>query len=1010
MSRHSQPRFWRLCRIYFRRFRIFVWLVILMLLGILLYLNQVGLPEFVKRPILEKLRARGLDLQFSRLRLRFYQGMVADNVRFGRLDDPLSPRLTLGELQVGLNYRALTRFQFQIDSVILRQGRLLLPLGLTNGLPRQLSVEKIGSELRFLPHDLWALDNFKAAFAGAEIRLSGIVTNASAVRDLKLFQSGHPVSHPVALWQNRLRELADALERIRFSAPPELTLDLRGDARELQSFSLVMLLTAPGADTPWGAVSKGRFAARLNAADTNGSSRADVKLEAADAQTRWGAISNLLLTIHLSSHASPTNPVNGDLTFSALQAHTPWGNGSNPVFTAHWLHSITNPVPLAGHGEFSCAAAQTEWASANRVEFSADLATPAAADLPADAADWGWWTNIESYAFAWHGRLLQLHSTKIEADELACGGEWHAPQLTVTNLQGRLYGGQLAAHAQLDVATRALSASCASDFDIHRIGPLLTEGGRRWLDDYAWETPPRLQADISLVLPAWNKPRPDWRREVQPGLNIKGEFNLERGGVYHQIRVTTARSHFAYSNMCWDLPDLTLTRPEGGVAAVHHANDRTRQYHWHLASTIDVRALRPLLDAQQQHAFELLTFSQPPVLDADIWGRFNDHDHIGFKGRVALTNFAFRGEAADSLQTGLKYTNGTLWLFQPRIQIGTQYVSADGLAADFKSQRIYLTNGYSTADPGTVTRAIGPHIARTIEPYQFLRPPIAHVHGIIPMRNDSDADLFFDVEGGPFQWWKFHVPHLSGHLHWLGDRLLITSVRADLYQGRAEGWATFDFLPRKGTGFQFALTFTNTLLQGLMADLSTHSNHLEGRLSGALVVTSANTERWQAVQGYGDASLRDGLIWDIPLFGIFTPVLNGIMPGLGNSRATAAACTFTVTNGIVRSDDLEIRSPAMRLEYRGNFDLAGRLNARVEAGLLRDMWVVGPLVSTVLWPVTKMFEYKVTGDLHDPKTEPVFIIPRIVLFPFHPLRALKGLVPEENKPPLFTPPPDGAKQ
>src|SRR5258708_8062527 len=104
MARSPKPRFWRICRIYFRRLRICIGLVILALAGALVYLNQVGLPGFVKKPLLAKLRASGIDLQFSRLRLRWYYGIVADNVRFGRADEPASARLTAGEVQVQLNH------------------------------------------------------------------------------------------------------------------------------------------------------------------------------------------------------------------------------------------------------------------------------------------------------------------------------------------------------------------------------------------------------------------------------------------------------------------------------------------------------------------------------------------------------------------------------------------------------------------------------------------------------------------------------------------------------------------------------------------------------------------------------------------------------------------------------------------------------------------------------------------------------------------------------------------
>src|SRR6266446_8759117 len=97
------------------------WLLILVLIGAAVYVNQVGLPNFVKRPLLEKLRAKGLDLQFSRLRWRWDQGIVAENVRFGRADDPLSPQLTLAEVKVSFDHQALARFRFQVDSLTLRQ-------------------------------------------------------------------------------------------------------------------------------------------------------------------------------------------------------------------------------------------------------------------------------------------------------------------------------------------------------------------------------------------------------------------------------------------------------------------------------------------------------------------------------------------------------------------------------------------------------------------------------------------------------------------------------------------------------------------------------------------------------------------------------------------------------------------------------------------------------------------------------------------------------------------------
>src|SRR5207244_4874308 len=137
---------------------------------------------------------------------------------------------------------------------------------------------------------------------------------------------------------------------------------------------------------------------------------------------------------------------------------------------------------------------------------------------------------------------------------------------------------------------------------------------------YSWHEPPELTAEAALVLPAWTNRHPDWRGEVQPTFRLQGQFKLEHGGAFREVPLATASSHFSYSNLFWRLPDLTATRPEGRLAAAYEESDRTKDYYWHIASTIDLRAVRPLLEANQQRALDYVTFTQPPVLDAEIRG------------------------------------------------------------------------------------------------------------------------------------------------------------------------------------------------------------------------------------------------------------------------------------------------------------------------------------------------------------------------------------------------------
>ena len=899
MAASGKRGFWRTCRVYFRRFRITVWLLILALVGALTYLTQIGLPDFVKRPLLDNLRARGLDLQFSRLRLSWQHGIVAENVRFGRADEPHSSALTVALVQVRLNHRALSRMEIQIDSLYLREGRLVWAVAETNQAPSQLALENIQTELRFLPGDEWELDHFTAGFASARIQLSGRVANASAVREWQMLKTEQAA--PATAWSDRLHEFADLVERIRFSAPPMLRLDIRGDARNLASFGVRVLVIAPGAETPWGGFNQGRFGVRLYPANTNGLSSAELSLEAAEAKTRWATTGDLQIAAHLASFQSLTNLGTGDVTLCAGRVETEWGcatnlqltvrgaamegqtnlisadlaawagylgtkwgSATNVQFNAQWIHVLTNAIPMGGQGKLHCRLANTEWGAVNELQLDVRLAAPPASEVPRADESWAGWAKLEPYRLDWDGRLRGAQSHGLEVGEITCSGNWRAPELTITNLHADLKQAHLTASAGLDVRTRALSLSFASDVDPHALEPALPKEAHNALADITWPQPPELKGNLMLVLPAWTNREPDWRAEVQPTLQLQGEFKLRQGGAYRGVEIRGLQSHVTCSNQVWHLPDLTVQRPEGTLEAAMEGDERTGDFYARVSSTLDPRFVRPLLDRQQQEGVDLLTFTNPPVIAAEVWANAHELERIGVKGRVGLTNFTFRGESANGLQTGVQYTNKFLQFNSPRVQRGGHQISADGVGVDLRAQLVFLTNGFGITEPMVIARAIGADIAQKVEAYQFKQPPVAHVYGTIPMHGEDEADLHFELDGGPFEWWRFHLPHIAGHVHWFGQQLTLSNIKADFYGGQASGSAQFHFRPGGQADYQFAVFATNALLGPVTKDLFATTNRLEGRLWGSLVVTNASTASVQTWDGYGDLHLRDGFIWEIP--------------------------------------------------------------------------------------------------------------------------------------------------
>ncbi|MCO5051712.1 MAG: AsmA-like C-terminal region-containing protein [Verrucomicrobiae bacterium] len=997
-------RFWRRLRIYFRGFRIAVWLLIFVVVAALVYLNQVGLPDFLKRPLLAQIQKSGLDVDFSTLRLHWSRGFIAKQVQFGAgaiTNNPALPRFTAQELEFNFHLRALLEGQVRLDSVILRQGELQWTLPATNGTPRALTISNIESSLKLQPEERWSLDDFRAQFGGVNFYAHGVVTNAPALfkHRRRTTGTGAPTPGPkppepgrARFDLARLEQLAELLAQIKFATPPELRVEVSGDGAKLRSFDARLIVKAPAAETPWGAGENLLLLARLSPPSGNEQSRLELSLQAGQARTEWASTVNLELELRLDTIITRPDQINSHLILRADEAESRWASVRGGQLKAGWVQHTTNPIPHQIEIEAHADRANSWLTRAADVNFAARLEP--LPEPPEPAAALSYWNQLLPYQIQWAANLGRLRSVLLQADQLNVAGDWRAPSLAITNLQAQLYGGSVTSAARLNVQTREVTVQCAANFDPLTILPLLPPAAQNWLGKFTWAQAPRVQGELAVTLPAWTNAAPDWRGELGSTLWLSGQ-TVVTNGTYRGIRADWATTHFQFSNQVWNLPDLTVGRPEGKLQLSLEADPVTQDYYCRLRSTIDPMALLPALEPEIQRGLGFCEFGQPPTVDGELWGRWYDHSRSGFRGQIALTNVAFRGQIADVAMTKLEYTNLVVTCETPRVWSGAQYAAAEAVVADFNAQRVYFTNAFSTFAPSNIVQAIGPVVEHALAPYHFGDPPIAHVSGHAPMHDPSDAYLIFEGTGKNFSALNLQTSNYQAKVIWAGETLTVTNVVGEFYGGAAEGWAHFVFDEPDEANYAFAINTTNTHLPALVTALTQETNQLEGWLTGQLMITNANTESIKTWAGSGAAVLRDGLLWELPIFGILSEPLDALMPGVGNSKFTEARGSFSFGHGEIASADLQMRSSVMRLKYRGTVDFDGHLDARVIGEPLRDTPVVGSLVSTILSPVAYLFAYRLTGTLENPQSEPVYI-PRLLLVPFSPFQTIGNLFSSEG--------------
>ncbi len=489
---------------------------------------------------------------------------------------------------------------------------------------------------------------------------------------------------------------------------------------------------------------------------------------------------------------------------------------------------------------------------------------------------------------------------------------------------------------------------------------------------------------------------------------LRGELALTNT-VARGWSVDRLRTHFSYSNHVWRVPDLDLMQARTRLRLAGEVDMATKDFHGRAGGSMDAASVRPFLTTSNEvRGFQHLSFHDPLTLTLEAAGNLTNFHQLAAGGRLGLKNFAIREQTVDTLAADFTYSNLTAEFFHPQITRanGAQTFAVEKLTLDIAGQKLIFAGGAGNVDPAVVGRAIGPKTAVAMAPYQFLAIPTAQVNGIVPLRHDADGELvitdadmrFYIIGDTPFRWRRFETPRIRGTIHWLGNYLILTNAVAETYGGTTRGWGKFDLkTPGAGTEFSFFMSGTNADLHRMGLALWSPTNMLEGVLSGEIMVTSANSDDWRTWNGFGALKMREGLLWNVPIFGLISPLLNKLTPGWGNNRATEAAGQFTMTNGVIYTDSLKIHTALAQLAYFGTVDLAENVNARVTAQLMRSTPLFGSLFSTVLWPVSKAFECKVTGTLGQPKPTPIYI-PKLLLMPLHPIQSLEELLPSSEKP------------
>ena len=586
-----------------RRYRFVVLLPLLFALAGVVYLNLVGLPDFLKRPLLKQLHAHGLKLEFDRLRLRWDRGLVGERVVLAESREADGPEVVFDEVVLEPDWGRLLRFKFELRSLRLHDGSITFPLDRLEPSASPFRVDAVQAELRFLEDDRWELARFTAEGLGLSLEASGSLTNASAVRDWGDGAGTRDRAASLAAWKAHLQRANAYARHCRFGRPPRVFLVVAGDARDPAGIRAEVRLEAESIESKWGTLHSVSLRSELNRpTESAGVGRSDVTADFRQAQTAWGAIQQGHWELRWTQAFTNSLPEEVQWQLALEQVASPWGEIPHTQFEVRAYPDPANPgqlvgelsatsdailgglaraetnrltavvrldpvtyLPSSGEYQFSAVNARFEAGTARAIDLRGAVRVRDRDAQVVAGPDWAWWAALAPFELSCHGRIDELALRTVHFDTVEFEANWQAPQLSLTRLRVDRGGEQLTMRGEVDVATREAAATANLNLDAHALEPLLTPKAVRWLSQYGWQQPPQVEAAVDLVLPEWKPTQPNPPGALASRLWLRGHV---------------AAGPATYRGLQADSVDLQFSLFESSLAPAaargHPARRRTR--------------------------------------------------------------------------------------------------------------------------------------------------------------------------------------------------------------------------------------------------------------------------------------------------------------------------------------------------------------------------------------------------------------------------------------------------
>jgi hypothetical protein len=578
-----------------------------------------------------------------------------------------------------------------------------------------------------------------------------------------------------------------------------------------------------------------------------------------------------------------------------------------------------------------------------------------------------------------HGRL-RLTAPNVEKNgyvlnKISADAEWNGTLLTVTSLEASDERGSLDARMDFDMNGREGRFGASSTLDATQLLK-------------AWFEVPEIKA-VSFS----GEQRLEGAGEFKfvdagpPQLKITGSAackTLELKGVPFDSFETA----FSWNNGSLYLRDLKLNRRDGNARGKMLIEDRYVRLALHTNLPLDVgrpffvdHPFGPVLndfgdnertreETDLEFAFDL---DEPKSWICTGHAQLDHGSYRGIPVVTAQTDFSLNHRELDFKNGSAEFDYQGYPLQRAHDGAKSGPVKVKRVRYDAESALVEINGVEGSIWPAPVLRMFAKDVADHLETYRFHQPPKLEANGVVDTKPKGRTDLRVSFSSNSPADYEFLGQTLvleapSGEVRVQNRSVTISGLKLSAFGGPVKA-SLVSGPGRSGTSelsgeFSWTKLSFNQIANKYGFETKS-GGEVTGRLEFNMVANAIET-----MTGKGLVGLENGELFSVPIFGPLSPLVAAIVSDkrAGFQKAGDAFCTFTIREGVMRTNDFKTATPSMVFTGDARVDLPKlmidmtmRMNAR---GLLG-------LITLPLRPFYGLFQFHGSGPLKAPVWENV---------------------------------------